>query len=95
MGKYSIPQFHSCGLVLQLGKRVGRCHATCLSAGRDTFCDWVGDGDHDSFLHSVALVGIFAVSVLFRRGIDLGDCFQLFMTIALVLFIALTFSLLT
>lgn len=95
MGKYSIPQIHLRGLVLQLGKRVGRCHATCLSAGRDTFCDWVGDGDYDSFLHPVALVGLFAVSVLFLRGIDLGDGFQLFMTIALVVFIALTYSLLT
>jgi hypothetical protein len=70
MGKYSVPICHSCGLVLQLGKRVGRCHATCLSTGRDTFCDGVGGGDHDSFLLSAALVWLFAVSGFSLRALD-------------------------
>lgn len=51
-------------MVLQLGKRVGRCHTTCLSAGRDTVRDWVGDSDLDPFFLVVALAWIFAVSVL-------------------------------
>jgi hypothetical protein len=89
MGKYSIPQFHSCGLVLQLGKRVGRCHATCLSAGRDTFCDWVGDGDHDSFLLWAALVWIFAVSVflLARDNVHHGHDSTIFVNFELINFI--------
>ena len=59
----SVPNFHSCGLVLQLGKRISRWHTTCLSAGRDTIRYWMGYGDHDSFLLAVAVVWIFAVSV--------------------------------
>ena len=51
-------------MVLQLGKRVGRCDTTCLSAVRDTVRDWVGGGDHDPFLLDVALAWIFAVRVL-------------------------------